>query len=753
MRFLLSTLLLLSLSFFAGEINAQISRGGTPYQWETKSELPLELVRLPEVNLEELAAEDAINDKYKDVPYRFGANIAVDLDNVNDGVWTELENGDGIWRLGIQSEGAISINFIFDQYYLPDGGKVFVYSKDKSQMIGSFTNENASKINSLGVGLIFSDEIIIEYYEPAAVRGEGYLHINTVTHGYREVLRDPNREEKGPFGNSGPCNINVNCPVGLPFDIQKRSVALIVTTGGNSVCSGAMVNNVAQDGTPYFLTARHCGPNAADNWVFYFNHETSGCAGSNGPIDQSVSGGSLLSANQESDFALLELNSTPPASYNVCYSGWDATDMESTVTSAYGIHHPSGDVKKICFEEDAPYHDAINSFVNEVWYIDEWEDGVTEGGSSGSPLFNQNGLIIGQLAGGAAACSGTTNNGLFDYYGRMGVSWSFGDTETNAIRFWLDPGNTGTLIVPNSCNSELPEINASLGAINGIPENSCNLVSFTPTVNVINTGSQTITTLELEVTFNGNTETIDWSGSIESLSNNAVTLSELTSIEGNNVLEINILTVNGEEDTEEAGNSANRQFIGFANAATYNLFINLDNFPQETTWEITDAFNVVVTSGGPYSGADDPVNETICLGDGCYEFTLFDSANDGICCGWGFGEYELTDQDGSVIASGGQFGAQESTSFCSFLNTVEARSSIISVFPNPVRGILNIEATDTSLQSATIFDISGKLVAQKRSTDTKITFNTNVFPAGLYVVEIVDANGVTNRRKVVIAKD
>src|SRR5690606_39675935 len=70
---------------------------------------------------------------------------------------------------------------------------------------------------------LFSDHIVISYHEPTAVAGQGYLHINNVTHGYRNAfLEGIIGEEKGAFGNSAACNVNVNCPEGLPYGIQKR---------------------------------------------------------------------------------------------------------------------------------------------------------------------------------------------------------------------------------------------------------------------------------------------------------------------------------------------------------------------------------------------------------------------------------------------------------------------------------------------------------------------------------------------------
>jgi hypothetical protein len=735
---------------------SQISHGGLPYGWESKSELPYESFTVPEVDLKSLQEEDAINDVDKSIPYRFGENIEVDLDLVNDGIWTELENGDGIWRLALESEGATSLNFVFDAYYLPEGGKVFVYSADKTQLIGSFTSENASKNNSLGVGLILSDKAIIEYHEPANARGEGYLHINNITHGYRDVLTRAENEAKGPFGNSDACNINVNCPTDFDVDFQKRSVAIIVV-GNSGLCSGALVNNVLQDGTPYFLTANHCLPNNTSNtqnWIFYFNHETPGCTGNTGPTNQSISGGTLLSSNDESDYALLELNSVPPVSYNVCYSGWDATDSESSVSSAYGIHHPSGDVKKICFEDDSPYHQNLNNFVNQTWFIDEWELGVTEGGSSGSPLFNQNGLLIGQLAGGQAACVGTVNNGEFDYYGRLGVSWDFGSTPSSAIRFYLDPANTGTQIVPNSCNSNLPDVNASLGVLTGIPEVFCSLTEFSANINVVNLGIETITSLTLAVGLNGDTENLQWTGSILPQQNTFISLGTFSPLDGSNNFSVEIISVNGQEDTDELGNSANRIFEAFSQATEVTVSIDLDNYPNETTWSITNEFDEVIYFGGPYSDNDNPVAELVCLPDGCYTFTIFDEENDGICCGFGFGEYTVVDASGTVLASGGDFGSLESTEICAILDTQNIKQSEFKLFPNPATNILKIDGGNEQIRSAKLYDISGKLVAQKRDLNSfKTFFNTTAIPSGLYIVEVVGVSGARFREKAVVAKE
>ncbi|MBL0063183.1 MAG: carboxypeptidase regulatory-like domain-containing protein [bacterium] len=180
------------------------------------------------------------------------------------------------------------------------------------------------------------------------------------------------------------------------------------------------------------LTANHCGP--ATTTIFMFNYESPGCPNVDGPTNQTVAGCTQIFNSSASDVYLVRMNSAAPLAYNPYFSGWNANDVAST--SSVCIHHPSGDIKKITFDNNAPQSNTWSGTpANSHWRILAWDDGTTEPGSSGSPLFDQNHRITGQLHGGTASCS----NNIDDYFGKFSLSM------TNGLRAHLDPTNSGVM--------------------------------------------------------------------------------------------------------------------------------------------------------------------------------------------------------------------------------------------------------------------------------------------------------------------
>ena len=430
LNFIISLLIISAIPF------AQVSIDSTPKSFSLEEEIVIPTRTLPTFNIQDFLDEDENEIRLMDVkPYRFANPIAVNFNMENSGVWTILEDGSAIWRLRIASEDAFSLNVIYDIFNIPQGAEFFVYSENREMVLGAFTNYNHKPHGGFSTAPVIGDTIILEYNEPYNPQFGGDINISTVSHDYRNIFFN---EERG-YGDSGSCNNNVACSVADNRQEEVRSVAMILTAGGSRLCTGSIVNNGAQDLTPYFLTANHClGGN--NSWIFMFNYESPVCTNQNGPTNMTVSGSTLLGSSSTSDFALLLLNETPPESYNVHYAGWDISG--STPNIPVGIHHPSGDIKKISFD----YDNASNS--GSFWDVDSWDDGTTEPGSSGSPLFD--GLthrIIGQLYGGVASC---TNFG-YDTYGKTSVSWNLG------LSSYLDPYNVGLTSLDGINAIDLPD--------------------------------------------------------------------------------------------------------------------------------------------------------------------------------------------------------------------------------------------------------------------------------------------------------
>ncbi|MFT5998103.1 MAG: hypothetical protein ACI81P_000551 [Neolewinella sp.] len=423
---------------------AQLSEPLRPQSQVISLSSTMKEVIMPGIDLPAIRLEDKREDKFNQ-PTRFAFPFPVDL-GFKDGSWTNLPNGDRVWRLSIKAPGAQGMTLLYDRFYLPPGATLHLSNPRTNEMLGAFTAKNNNKVKRFATGIVLGDVTILEYYEPAAQRGRGALNVAQVGHAYRLM-----GQLKG-LGDSGSCQVNVNCEEGADWQDEKRGVAHY-TINGSATCSGSLVNNTAQDATPYFLTADHCiggldalGDMDASGYVFYWDYERVSCDNT-GPVPINTTSGAILLANNvDSDFALFRLTESPNINFTPYFNGWSAE--QTPIQGGVGIHHPALDAKKIATHSMVPTNSSVSSVVGNFWRIlwDPTTNGhsVTEGGSSGSALFNSESRIIGQLFGGSSLnCSDPANDqGL---YGKIAYSWD-ADGATSPgrrLRDWLDPANTG----------------------------------------------------------------------------------------------------------------------------------------------------------------------------------------------------------------------------------------------------------------------------------------------------------------------
>ncbi|MEM6684265.1 MAG: S8 family serine peptidase [Bacteroidota bacterium] len=183
-----------------------------------------------------------------------------------------------------------------------------------------------------------------------------------------------------------------------------------------------------------------------------------------------------------------------------------------------------------------------------------------------------------------------------------------------------------------------------------------------------------------------------------------------------------------------------------------SLSITFDNYPEETSWEITNSGGTVVASGGTYGSQPDGSTLNIdvgCLDDGCYDFTITDAYGDGICCAYGNGSFTLTNNDsGATLASGGSFTTSDTTNFCLTASATSTTSDYmttfsddspttaldITIYPNPVKGGTLHVTTTQDTATYTILNIVGQQVAKGNIVSGAI--DVQKLKAGVYMVQI-----------------
>lgn len=373
-------------------------------------------------------------------PVRLAVNVPLTLD-LSDGVWTQ--DGDtAIWNARVYSAGATLLIAAFDRVELPEGAELRFSDTAGTTVQGPYTAQDRTADGRLWTAMVPGEEGLIELRVPAALRDAVELRLASLGHGQYELRND------GVTPKSGSCNVDVACPAGDAWRNQIRSaVHLQIPDGGMFVlCSGQLVNNTAQNDTPLVLTATHCGLSGSDagNVTAYFNFQTSSCGGTpNGTLTQNQSGSTLLFAHVRSDHTLIRLNRAPNSAFNVHLSGFDASDS-AVPSSGVAIHHPNGDEKRISTYSNPAARsngvclgESVAGICTGV-FIDtfrvNWNSGVTEPGSSGGGLWNQNQRLVGVLSGGNSSCSNPNGN---DFFGRLDVAWAAG------IDTHLDPQGTG----------------------------------------------------------------------------------------------------------------------------------------------------------------------------------------------------------------------------------------------------------------------------------------------------------------------
>lgn len=762
-------------------------------------------ITLPQPNMEVIRQQDEIRDKNGEM-YRIGVAAYTDITPSNSGSWTTMANGGRIWQLHVKFQGAEALSFLYSKFRIYDDATVDVFNNKGERLHNTFTTADVLDHFQQNMALCFGDEMTLQISEPAGTR-PSEIHIDRIMYNYRST-GNPSAEK---INESASCEINVNCsPVGDNWQQQKRGVARVyVVEGGQAgYCSGDLVNNTAQDCKPLFLTAFHCGVNSTatdfNQWRFYFMYEAPTCTNptSTGSLASHYITGclKLASANDNggdtgSDFLLLQLGSAASqtttvttlksASFNAYWNGWDANT--TAATGGAGIHHPAGDIKKIStFTQTLTSVSWGGTVPNTHWQL-SWATnanghGVTEGGSSGSPLFNSLGRQIGTLTGGSSYCNTPTSP---DAYGKVAFHWtSNGTTSDLQLKPWLDPGNTGVLVLDGSadpCNA-VPTApvadfvgNPTTVAVGGSVQFTDLTThsptswswSITPATGWSYAGGTSATSQNPQVTFTTQGQY-------------TVSLTATNSVGSDNETKTNYITVTLATGPCTAASNACDEYIanvalGSINNASactnYSSYSASTTLSQNTQYTVTVIPQITGQAAGTaytddemavwidwnhdldYDDAGEQVGYAIASSSGfntTFNFTVPSTATVGQTTMRVRMSYS---QDGAITPCGSSsFGEVEDYVINIVATNGLAEMGVfagVAVYPNPTSGNLFVDLSSVSTENVSIklIDVTGKVLAVQHSVSGSLAqFDMTGFSKGMYQVVISDGASVSVRK-------
>ena len=766
--------------------------------------IPLTIISAPEMNA--IHAEDLERDK-NGVLYRIGVNRPANISLTNTGIWKTLPNGDRQWQMHIKSPGAEAISFLFEVFKIYGGTTLNIQDINGKPLHNTLTSKDVESHFMQNAALCFGDEMIMTIYEPAYTKSSE-IFIDRIIYNYRST-GNPNAQK---INESDACEINVNCsPVGDNWQDEKRGVARIyvVEGGGAGWCTGSVVNNTALDCKPLFLTALHCGVSATaanmNQWKFYFRYEAPTCANPSvaGTLDDYFITGCVRMADANdgggtsgSDFLLVQMGTLAnqaatittmkSANFNCYWNGWDANN--TATTGGVGIHHPAGDIKKISTFNGTTVSTTWGGSVSNTHWRLTWSansngTGVTEGGSSGSPLFNNSsGRIIGTLTGGGSFCTALTAP---DSYGKMSYHWTSNGTPNNErLKTFLDPGNTGLLVLNGSadpCTAVNPTAPIAQFSATPTTVNTGGTVSFTD----LSSGSPTSWAWTISGSgwsYTGGTSATSQNPQVifNTVGQYTVTLVASNSMGSDNEIKTNYITV-VQQSGPCAGSSAtcdeyiNNVLLNTINNTTACSVGGFGNYSaMSTTLAKGSPYSITVTpaiAGTPGAYTDDEIavwidyNNDLDFADAgeqiayvlvaagwnnVFNFVVPATATtalvnmrvrisysvDGAIIPCGESTYgEVEDYKVNIVASSG---------------LEENNLDGLSIFPNPTNDFITIDLTSGNaiVNEIKLVDLTGKTLLTSTIINNSTKLDLHTLSAGVYHV-IVNTNLGSVTRKII----
>lgn len=318
-----------------------------------------------------------------------GVDREVPAEVFQQGSWSQTADGSRAWRLTLTSPDAAGLRVHFTNFHVGDA-KVWLFAGDESTAVGPYTGDGVHSDGDFWTDLVQGDSVTIVYEDGAS--DDVPFKVAALSH--RFAVRAATAADDTPQASAATCAVDVNCHP--EYSDAASAVALMIfeSDGSSYECTGSLINSAAQPARPFFLTANHCisTQSEARTLITFFNYQTSTCNGTRPTLSNAarVTGANFIDGGAMAlgDFTLLELSAFPNIDVKVL--GWTGDEIGAS-EQVTGISHPLGDFKRIALGQRTRdvtirFSDGERMPASKGYQV-AWFEGVTQGGSSGSPLL------------------------------------------------------------------------------------------------------------------------------------------------------------------------------------------------------------------------------------------------------------------------------------------------------------------------------------------------------------------------------
>lgn len=379
--------------------------------------------------------------------------------------WRKSSSGGLVAALSVDAEGAHGLRLGLLVHQLPGSATLRVYSQFQPTSVYEVSGQEVLQLIERNLQAGDTTDAARTWWTPDTGGSEATLEIELppgtpasalqvaipqVSH----VFVDLSLPMEGDLatkavGDSSSCQLDALCYTQSATVRNAVARMIYVKDGGGYLCTGTLLNDAGSTGTPYFITANHCistqtvASTLQTDWFFRSPSCNSRTLASN--TVRRTGGATLLYATDATDTSFMRLNDTPPA--GATFAGWDASPRVLN-SSAMGVHHPKGDLLKVSFGQLFATANCSSTGGQGIscsganglsgsYYGVNWTQGLTEGGSSGSGMFQSN-YLVGTLYGGTSASANSCTESTLSVYGRFDRPYQA------ALKQWLSPTPVAT---------------------------------------------------------------------------------------------------------------------------------------------------------------------------------------------------------------------------------------------------------------------------------------------------------------------